>query len=118
MRGAIVQLNARISGDVGLECRKVEIDEVQFGGIRDTQNVAREISSLRADLGDAAAARQMFYEIIARRADAAVGDQMCGKSRRRLAGYDQVTSHAQHVAHARGQPLAQGQTDASKDDQG
>ena len=60
----------------GIEQRHVHIDEMQLDWVACCKDVPREIASVSADLCDARLPRQVLHQLIARRADAAVREQL------------------------------------------
>src|SRR3954467_9649384 len=75
MRRTVMRANARIVRDRRIEQREVEIDQMQFLWLAAAEYVARERAAIGPDLGDAAA-RKVFHQFIARRADTAVRQQL------------------------------------------
>ena len=58
------------------------------------------------DFGDAAAARQIHHQLVARRAHPAAGQQLRRNGHRGLALGHQMAGESQHVAQPLGQPAA------------
>ena len=78
---------------------------MQLGGIAG-KNMARELSAVGADLGDAAAAREIAHQLVARGADPAVCQQLGRDVPGRLALRHQMPAEPQHMAQPLGQPAA------------
>jgi hypothetical protein len=77
--------DAGIGGHGRIEQRKIEVDEVQFGGVTVRQDVSGKVALVGSDLGDTPTRRQGLHQVIARGRKAAVPRQMTREGRGGLA---------------------------------
>ena len=109
LRPPLMDRDAAVLRHGGIEQRHIDIDQMQFGRVAGPQNVQREISAIGADFGDPRLLRQIFHQLMTRRAQAAVRQQLRRNRQRALASFNDVPAEAREMAQRLGDAVTERQ---------